>query len=246
MKKISIYLIMLACAMLVVSCSQNEVYENIAETQIIEDAIEVSKKNAVIMSDENVIVVSEEGLEPESVVQNLVEEYPEHYNFVDSNSQLWIEENNNGFGILASPPLTASGYDVKTQIGTATTVMFSQGLACDSRVFPYVYYVAKKYQYKKTIQIPHNATLILPRKSIMEAMVPMGIEPGKTTYGYSYELVSTGSTYDTYYLVTEGNEITHNVSGQQVAPANNPIYFPCNLRVPNDFLFKYQYSEVDW
>lgn len=246
MKKINVYAFLVFSTISIISCSQNEVYENIADAQVVGDVNETSKINSFEVIEDSVIKVSNEGFESESAVLNFIEQHPNYYKPVESNSHLWQEEDTkNRLGILSIPSITVSGYDVKTQIGFSTT-MFPSGLSCDSRVFPYVYYLSKKYQYKKSIQIPHNATPILPPESIMTSLAPMGITPGKTTIGYTYVLVSTGSVYDTYYLITEGNEITHNVNGQQVAPSNFPIYTPCNLRIPDNFIFKYQYSEIDW
>jgi len=79
------------------------------------------------------------------------------------------------------------------------------------------------YQYKKSIQIPTGATLIIPDDATMAKMSPMGAKPGTSTIGYTSQLVSIGSIQDTYYLVTEGREITYNNLGQQVASADNPI-----------------------
>ena len=146
----------------------------------------------------------------------------------------------------SQPPINAIGYEIKTLMYTEVT-MFPKGLACDTRIQRYVQYVYKKYQYKKIIQIPAGADLILPPLSVMSTIAPMGNLPGTTnSIGYSSLFVSTNGVYDTYYLITESREITHTAAGQQVAPLDNPIYMPCTINPPSQLLFKYQYSDIDW
>ncbi|MDR2963110.1 MAG: hypothetical protein LBU90_05720 [Bacteroidales bacterium] len=222
MKKLFVVCLSIA---LISSCAQEE----INQTNIVQ---------------KEVIVTSEDGTEPMSVIQGFVKEHPEYYVFEDSHSDLWAEntvENTN----LKDAPLIASGYDYKTQISTATAT-YVKGLLCDNRIIAGVSYVTKKIQYKKTIQIPKGATLILPPISTMATMTPMGYVPGTSNIGYAAVYVSTNTVQDTYYLVTEGTEITHNYMGQEIAPANNPVYVPCNLRIPSNFVFKYQYAAVEW
>ena len=78
-------------------------------------------------------------------------------------------------------------------------------------------------------------------------MTPMGNKPGtSSTKGYVYEFISHGANYDTYYLITEGSEITHTVSGQQIAPLNDPVYLPCQIQIPQNIVFKYQYDTIEW
>lgn len=223
---------MLFFVILIVSCSQEESFDN---------GIKSIKENQEV-----VINKSDKGIETESEVLRQICENPELYLFEDSNSDLWKEESHDNLKSAYSASLTTTGYDVKSQISSGIT-NFYYGLVCESRIVPRTSYVWVKYRYKNLIQIPTGATLILPPSSIMSTMYPMGIEPGTTsTVGYSSELVSIGSTYDTYYLITECREITHNAIGQEVFPSSDPVILPCNIGVPSEFLFKYQYSIIEW
>lgn len=100
----------------------------------------------------------------------------------------------------------------------------------------------KTYLYKKAVQIPKGTSLSTPPPSLMASYSPiMGKYPGTNNLGYSLSnLISSNSTHDTYHLVTEVNEITHNISGHQIASTNNPVYLPCSAITPNDFVFFYQ------
>jgi hypothetical protein len=230
MKKLSI-IFLLSYIIFAASCSQNENFDNNFKAQ------------AEGQSD--IINISYEGIEPEYVISKLLNEKPECYLFNDSNSDLWEMDSDKSLKSISSAFYTVVGYDKKVSI-SSSKASFIRGLTCDSRVLPGVIYLYTKYQYKKTIVIPKGATLILPPISVMNIMYPMGIKPGTSTIGYTCELVSSNSINDTYYLVTEGNEITYNIKGQQVAPAANPIFFPCGMGLPNNFLFKYQYQKIEW
>jgi hypothetical protein len=215
--------------MFATSCSQNEIQENEFNREM-KDGIKVST----------------EGFFPDSAIQKFILENPEYYVFGNSHSDLWVEESSFR-SLTAQPSLNAYGYDIKVQISTGTT-MFPKGLSCDSRIYTGTYYVYKRYQYKKSIQIPPNATLILPPDDFMITMTPIGTKPGtSSTKGYVSELISHGSDYDTYYLITEGSEITHTASGQQIASLNDPVYLPCHIQIPQNIVFKYQYTEaIEW
>jgi hypothetical protein len=231
MKK-SIYVFMLSSAIFAASCSQNEDLDKNIKEQT------EGKAEA--------ICISSEGVEPESVTLRLISEKPEYYIFEDPNSDLWKAYSDNGLKSTTSAVLTTIGYDTKVSI-SSSKASFIFGLKCDTRVRPGVYYLYTRYQYKKMINIPKGATLILPPVSVMSAMYPMGIKPGtSSTTGYTCVLISSNSTQDTYYLVAEGNEITYNALGQQVAPGANPVFFPCGKGLPNNFLFKYQYQVIEW
>lgn len=121
--------------------------------------------------------------------------------------------------------------------------MFSSATSLEPRIIPFVTYVCNIYQYKKTVQIPKGATLALPPEATMNQYVPMGFLPGYTNkFGYvSSNLISSNSTQDTYYLITESREITYNISGQQVATEDNPIFVHPTLKKPSDYIYPYQY-----
>jgi len=230
------FLAFISIVILLVSCNDNKDMEK-------QDLLPTDE---LVNYQEKVIELSENGNEPDSTVLEYILQNPELYRFIDSNSELWTEGSEENLKSVYSGSLTALGYDVKELIKT-TKAMFYNGLSCDSRIQPRVTYLVKKYRYKKLIQIPAGASLILPPSNIMSTIHPMGIKPGtSSTVGYTIEDVSTGSTYDTYYLVSEGSEITHNLLGQQIASVSNPVIIPCNIGVPRSFLFKYQYSTVEW
>ncbi|MDR0614045.1 MAG: hypothetical protein LBG45_11400 [Dysgonamonadaceae bacterium] len=229
MKK-NIYFLILS--LLVWSCSQDAVINN--ESPLKQD----QRLNSIIMSSDDAII-------PDSVIHYVIET-SEQYLFEDPHSELWVKESNLRSDI--SDPILATGYDIKEQVGTGT-VMFSSSSTVEPRIVPHVSYLYKKYQYKKVIQIPKDATLILPHVDIMHAYRPMGYNPGRTDrkLGYASVKVPTDNNYyDTHHLVTEIWEITHNISGQQVAPANNPIYTFVGFRFPANIIFKYQYESINW
>ncbi len=105
----------------------------------------------------------------------------------------------------------------------------------------------KKYRYKKKIEIPEGATLIIPPESYMQGMSPMGYKPGTSNFGYSALKISSGNNgHDTYYLMTDGREIAYDIYGHQLFPLNNPVYIPCRVQKPHEVIFKYQYSNINW
>jgi hypothetical protein len=176
-------------------------------------------------------------------------ENQEGYNFVDSNSELW-NENDTVYSVPASAVLTKSSPipSYYTSIKELTTIKatFAYTLPCDSRLQKQIIYLLKKELYVAQIQIPKNSSLILPPSSVMNTYSPMGYLPTGTGYGYSMEKVRTTTTHDIYNLMTQVWSITHTLMGSQVAPLNNPIYTSCQMYNPKDICFYYQYSTVDW
>ncbi len=217
------------------SCSQDEVVN-----------VEISKTLNVEQEQLNGFIMSScDEFKPDSIIKN-VPENSDKYVFEDSHSELWVEESNLK-ATTTSEPLLATGYDIKEKVGTETT-MYTGYSSSEPRLVPYVSYLVIKYQYKKVIQIPKNATLILPPDDIMSAYRPMGYMPGAGyKLGYRFAKVRTDNYFDTYYLITEIYEITHTTSGSQVAPADDPIYAFTGMRYPKDLVFKYQYTEqINW
>lgn len=205
-----------------------------------------------LMSPQNkdIVFINEDGSEPDSVVRSWIKNNPELYKFTNPHSEFWVEENyiNSKMKRVATsqPSISVTGYDIKTQINSSVGA-FPYGVKCEPRISRYVSYVVIKYQYKKFITVPKGASVILPPDNIMSNFTPMGIKPGTINqYGYTLAFVSTDGINDTYYLITEGFEITHNASGQQVAPLDDPIYIPCKFIKPSNIVFKYQYSSIDW
>lgn len=217
--------------MLVISCSEDD-------HDTIQPAVQIEKSG-------DVVLISEDGVEPDSITESIVSKNPEAYIFENPYSELWKNENDGNLKSVNSPPLSVEGYDVKQYLSSYST-MFLSGLSCDSRIQRNITYLVKKYRYKKTIQIPKDATLILPPDSYMQGMSPMGYKPGTNNYGYSALKISSGNVYDTYYLMTEGSEIVYNIYGQQLFPLNNPVYIPCKVQTPHEVIFKYQYSIIEW
>jgi hypothetical protein len=176
-------------------------------------------------------------------------ENQEGYNFVDSNSELW-NENDTVYSVPASAVLTKSSpipsyYTSIKQLGTEKRA-FAYTLSCDSRLQKYLPYLLKKELYVAQIQIPKNSSLILPPSSVMNSYSPMGLLPTGSGHGYSMEKVRTTTTHDIYNLMTQIWSITHTLMGAQVASLNNPIYPSCQMHNPKDICFYYQYSTVDW
>ncbi|WP_297101557.1 hypothetical protein [uncultured Draconibacterium sp.] len=223
-----IYLLSLISLVFVVSCSDNE-------DEIIQADVQMEQS-------ENIVLIPEDGIEPDSLIESIVASNPDAYVFEDSHSELWTNEN---LKSTTTTSLSVEGYDMKQYLSSFNT-MFLSGLSCDSRIKSNITYLVKKYRYKKSIQIPKGATLILPPESYMGTMSPMGYLPGTSNYGYSYELISSGNVYDTYYLMTEGSEIVYNIYGQQLFSLDNPVYIPCKVQTPHDIIFKYQYSVIEW
>ncbi|MBK5215874.1 MAG: hypothetical protein JJE53_03675 [Candidatus Pacebacteria bacterium] len=226
-----IYCLSFLCLILVISCSKNE-------DDIIQPDMQMEKSDVIV-------IVSEDGVEPDSIIESIVENNPEAYIFENPNSELWINEDDGNLKSATTASLSVEGYDVKEYLSAYST-LFPSGLSCDSRIQTGIVYLVKKYRYKKSIQIPKGATLILPPESYMQGMSPMGYLPGTSNYGYSSLLISSGNVYDTYYLMTEGSEIVYNIYGQQLFPLNNPVYIPCKVQTPHEVIFKYQYSIIEW
>jgi hypothetical protein len=230
MKKYFYHLLIIS-VMFLSSCSQRDEFKN--------ESADNSKSQKSSL--ENVVVVNNEGEEPDSILQLRVAEHPEDYTFCNPHSELWKES----LFRSASDPIVV-GYAIVTKISESIS-LFYQGYLCDNRIFTMQSYIVKTNQYKAVIKIPHGATLVLPPPSIMATYSPMGNVPGTTnTVGYSAVSVSTDNSYDTYYLVTEIREITHNSSGQQIAALDNPVYIPCSAYTPSALAFKYQYDLINW
>ncbi|MDR0613349.1 MAG: hypothetical protein LBG45_07730 [Dysgonamonadaceae bacterium] len=227
MRKIYSFLFLL-CVVIISSCTQNEV---------LNDVIGDGSATEHEMSSD-VVIVSRDGQEPDSEIQKRVDGNIDKYQFGNPHSELWKESM-----LRSSTNLTVGGYDTKVEVDSYT-IMFPQGYACDSRIYTSQYYIQKTYQYKKTIQVPNGTSVAIPPQSIMGTYSPMGRIPGTSKIGYAISnLIPSNNTYDTYHLITEVREITHNISGQQIAPLNNPVYSPCNAITPNNFVFVYQIIE---
>ncbi|MEG2600061.1 MAG: hypothetical protein RSA66_11380 [Muribaculaceae bacterium] len=229
MKKNYSVLFVVATIALVLSCSQSQ-----------EESLTKSYDNQAskhVMIDDDIIVMGEDGKMPDSEIQKIVSKKPENYQFGNPNSELWQEKS------LRAPSLTVSGYDSKVEINTGKTT-FAKGYTCDSRIIAFEYYIVKTYQYKKTVQVPKESTISIPPQSIMANYKPMGCVPGTNNVGYSMSNPISDNTHNTYQLISEAREITHNLMGQLIAPLNNPVYLPCNAIKPSDFVFVYQVT--DW
>lgn len=178
---------------------------------------------------------------PKDFLEKLINSNPEKYQFEDSHSELWMK---NGMLRSGSASIYVTGYEHTEYIGSEKCI-FSRPQE-DTRLITYTYYVAKTYRYIKVIQIPKGASLILPPDEVMAKFNPMGYKPGTYQYGYSAKSERSDNIYDTYHLINEVIEITHTLSGQQIAPDSNPAYCTKRIYTPIQYIFQYQYSTVNW
>lgn len=201
-------------------------------------------EETVTINEDSEIQISVDGYFHESFIAEQISNNPSLYEFENNNSHLWLDESNSNLKSATSGSFSVLGYDNKTVIGTTVGTLYS--LSCDSRIIPGAY-IIKRYRYTKMIQIPAGATLVLPSNEYMSNMYPMGIMPGETSIrGYTAQLVSSGNMFDTYNLITEGSQITHNSIGQRIVPVSEAICIPCQCGHPWNNIWKYQYTYVNW
>lgn len=197
----------------------------------------------------DVVIANREGDFPKEIIQKWVNDNPETFGrIINPYSKNWPSEEGSDDN---SPTLRSSsssdailsiyGYDSKELISTVTT-MFPQGYGYDNRIVPYTYYILKTYYYKKSIQVAGDESISIPSSTVMQNYSNMGLQPGSNTIGYSCEIVSSNSQFVNYNFITTVKEITHTISGQQIAPDNNPVLLPGNVTDPSTFQFRYQIS----
>ena len=233
MKKLFFLLISIV---LLVACSNEE-----------NNIVNENPNSGLPFSFEGIYETEADGSESVEIAEKRIAANPEMYksNQVETNTELWDSQ----ISLRAEKALQVSDWDVKQLVSSYKTI-FYQGYFYDNRITRGITYVVNIYHYKKSLQIPKGASLIPAPSSAMN-VDNMGYIPG--TYGsdaivgYKFDLASTNSTHDTYYAITEVREITHNVSGQQIAPAHDPVYIPGKITNPHNFVFKYQYKEeIEW
>lgn len=227
-----IYLLIVFVITSLVSCSQDEAIDN-----------QQNNKTGKIISgfEETFVTTAEIG------IPSLVLEYAnEEYNFVNPNSERWIEDSNtltkSGSGLQ-----TVTGYTFRNPLTSKNyKTIFKDGYPDPRVTNRSTVYIAEYIRYRHLIEIPKGYSLVLPPANVMAATKNMGAPANatKNQIGYNAEYIGEKNGRDQYYLVTDVVEVVYDLQGRQCF--SPPVYIPYNVTNPKTMVFKYQYEEYSW
>lgn len=185
-------------------------------------------------------------------LQLIFDENPKSFEFVNSNSELFIVNENDNRIKSSSQTLYAFGFDKKAVLDKYKLTF---GFPYHPRLLQGVPYYTELCQYTKYVEIPKGYSIAIPppnqpnfmsvkTKSIYNPN--MGYIPdnffGQT--GYSIIYISSSGDKDKYAFITNVEIISKNLKNKKVL--NPVVYCPEGVTNPETFEFAYQIVNSEW